>query len=78
MNNPMSYIQNGDYLIPNLKLSQQPEKPLGKYGSCLLYTSSPRNGKPRMRSRTSRMLTGAAQKKMTRTALNDPIHRQSL
>ena len=25
----------------------------------------PRNGKPRMRSRTSRMLTGAAQKKMT-------------
>ena len=25
-------IQNGDYLIPDLKLSQQPEKPLGKYG----------------------------------------------
>ena len=39
MNNPMTYIQNGDYLIPDLKLSQQPEKPLGKYGSCLLYTS---------------------------------------
>ena len=32
MNNPMSYIQNGDYLIPNLKLSQQRSKPLGKYG----------------------------------------------
>ena len=32
MNNPMTYIQNGDYLIPDLKLSQQPEKPLGKYG----------------------------------------------
>ena len=32
MNNPMSYIQNGDYQIPDLKLSQQPEKPLGKYG----------------------------------------------
>ena len=30
MNNPMTYIQNGDYLIPDLKLSQQPEKPLGK------------------------------------------------
>lgn len=28
----MTYIQNGDYLIPDLKLSQQPEKPLGKYG----------------------------------------------
>ena len=27
MNNPMTYIQNGDYLIPDLKLS------------CLLYTS---------------------------------------
>ena len=27
-----AYIQNGDYLIPDLKLSQQPEKPLGKYG----------------------------------------------
>ena len=32
MKNPMTYIQNGDYLIPDLKLSQQPEKPLGKYG----------------------------------------------
>ena len=28
----MTYIQNGDYQIPDLKLSQQPEKPLGKYG----------------------------------------------
>ena len=32
MKNPMNYIQNGDYLIPDLKLSQQPEKPPGKYG----------------------------------------------
>ena len=32
INNPMTYIQNGDYLIPDLKLSQQPEKSLGKYG----------------------------------------------
>lgn len=32
MKNPMTYIQNGDYLIPDLKLSEQPEKPLGKYG----------------------------------------------
>ena len=32
MKNPMNYIQNGDYLIPDLKLSEQPTKPLGKYG----------------------------------------------
>ena len=32
MNNPMTYIQNGDYLIPDLKLREQPTKPLGKYG----------------------------------------------
>ncbi len=32
MNNPMTYIQNGDYLIPDLQLSEQPTKPLGKYG----------------------------------------------
>ena len=32
MKNPMNYIQNGDYLIHDLKLSEQPEKPLGKYG----------------------------------------------
>ena len=32
MKNPMTYIQNGDYQIPDLKLSEQPEKPLGKYG----------------------------------------------
>jgi len=32
MNNPMTYIQNGDYLIPDLKLSQQRSNPLGKYG----------------------------------------------
>ena len=32
MKNPMNYIQNGDYLIPDLKLSEQLSKPLGKYG----------------------------------------------
>ena len=32
MNNPITYIQNGDYLIPDLKLSEQQSKPLGKYG----------------------------------------------
>ena len=28
----LTYTQNGDYLIPNLRLSEQPSKPLGKYG----------------------------------------------
>ena len=33
MENNLTYTQNGDYLIPNLVLSEQPsEKPLGKYG----------------------------------------------
>ena len=32
MNNTLTYRQNGDYLIPNLELSGQPVKPLGKYG----------------------------------------------
>ena len=36
MKNPMNYIltytRNGDYLIPDLSLSEQPSKPLGKYG----------------------------------------------
>ncbi len=32
MKNNMTYTQNGDYLIPNLRLSEQPSKPLGKYG----------------------------------------------
>ena len=32
MKTPMNYIPNGDYLIPDLKLSEQPTKPLGKYG----------------------------------------------
>ena len=32
MKNPMNYIQYGDYLIPDLNLSEQPSKPLGKYG----------------------------------------------
>ena len=32
MKNTLTYTQNGDYLIPDLSLSEQPEKPLGKYG----------------------------------------------
>ena len=28
----LTYTQNGDYLIPDLRLSEQPSKPLGKYG----------------------------------------------
>lgn len=28
----LEYLKNGDYLIPNLTLSEQPETPLGKYG----------------------------------------------
>ena len=32
MENNLTYIQNGDYLIPDLRLSEQPQKPLGKYG----------------------------------------------
>ena len=30
--NELTYRQTGDYLIPNLTLSEQEEKPLGKYG----------------------------------------------
>ena len=32
MENNLTYTQNGDYLIPDLKLSEQQSKPLGKYG----------------------------------------------
>ena len=32
MENMMTYIKTGDYLIPNMALSQTEEKPLGKYG----------------------------------------------
>lgn len=28
----LTYIQNGDYLIPNITLSEEEQKPLGKYG----------------------------------------------
>ena len=28
----LTYTKNGDYLIPNLSLSEQEQKPLGKYG----------------------------------------------
>ena len=30
--NKLTYIRCGDYYIPNLKLSEQPEAPTGKYG----------------------------------------------
>ena len=32
MENNLTYTRSGDYLIPDLSLSEQPEKPLGKYG----------------------------------------------
>lgn len=32
MKNNLTYSRNGDYLIPDLKLTEQPETPLGKYG----------------------------------------------
>ena len=32
MENNLTYTRNGDYLIPNLSLSEQRSKPLGKYG----------------------------------------------
>lgn len=27
----LTYIRVGDYYIPNLKLAEQPDKPIGKY-----------------------------------------------
>lgn len=32
MKSTLTYIKNGDYLIPNLQLDEQPQKSLGKYG----------------------------------------------
>ena len=32
MENSLTYTMNGDYQIPDLKLTEQPEKPLGRYG----------------------------------------------
>ena len=32
MENSLTYTMNGDYQIPDQKLTEQPEKPLGKYG----------------------------------------------
>ena len=32
MKNTLTYTRSGDYLIPNLKLDEQPQKALGKYG----------------------------------------------
>ena len=32
MENNLTYTPTGDYLIPDLKLTEQPETPLGKYG----------------------------------------------
>lgn len=28
----LTYTRCGDYYIPNLKLAEQPDKPIGKYG----------------------------------------------
>ena len=30
--NELTYTRSGDYLIPNLSLTEQPQAPLGKYG----------------------------------------------
>ena len=32
MNINLTYSQNGDYLIPDLQMTEQPAAPLGKYG----------------------------------------------
>ena len=32
MNNNLTYSRNGDYLIPNLTLDDQPTRDIGKYG----------------------------------------------
>ena len=32
MKNELTYTQNGDYMIPDIQLSEQPMKPLGRYG----------------------------------------------
>ena len=32
MKNNLNYLQTGDYLFPNLTLTNPPTKPLGKYG----------------------------------------------
>lgn len=32
MNNNLTYRHSGDYLIPNLELSEQPTESIGKYG----------------------------------------------
>ena len=32
MENNLTYTRNGDYLIPDLSLTEQPQRPLGKYG----------------------------------------------
>ena len=32
MENNLTYTRNGDHLIPDLNLTEQPQRPLGKYG----------------------------------------------
>ena len=32
MNNRLTYIRSGDYLIPDLKLDEMPNRDIGKYG----------------------------------------------
>ena len=38
MENNLTYTRNGDYLIPDLKLSEQPEKPLASTAGCAKRT----------------------------------------
>ena len=34
MENSLTYTMNGDYQIPDLKLTEQPEKPLASTAGC--------------------------------------------
>ena len=41
MENNLTYTQNGDYLIPDLRLSEQPSKPWASTDGCGKRTSRP-------------------------------------
>ena len=38
--NELTYTRCGDYYIPDLKLSEQPEAPIGKYGRMCVRRSA--------------------------------------
>ena len=40
--NELTYTRCGDYYIPDLKLSEQPEAPIGKYGRMRMDAMLPR------------------------------------